>query len=188
MPVAYLAFGSNLGDREDNIRRAWALLPEKGVKILQASSIIETDPVGGPPQGLFLNAAARVETELGPLPLLRVCQEIETALGRVRTVKDGPRALDIDILLYGDIKLNEPDLVIPHPRMYERDFVMRPLSGVMEGPVRANFDERAASWDEDPRWVRTAREIADALFREIPLSGQETAVDLGCGTGLLTLA
>ncbi|NLE64691.1 MAG: 2-amino-4-hydroxy-6-hydroxymethyldihydropteridine diphosphokinase, partial [Elusimicrobia bacterium] len=119
---------------------------------------------------------------------LRVCQEIETALGRVRTVKDGPRTLDIDILLYGDVKLNGPDLVIPHPRMRERDFVMRPLSEVMERPVRADFDERASSWDEDPRRVRTAREIADALFREIPLSGQETAVDLGCGTGLLTLA
>ena len=130
MPIVYLAFGSNLGDREENIRAAIRRLEIGGVKILKLSSVIETDPVGGPPQGLFLNAAAKVETGLSPEELLALIRRVEAGLGRVRTVKDGPRAIDIDILLYADLNINIPDLVVPHPRMWERDFVMKPLSEI----------------------------------------------------------
>lgn len=127
MAVVFLGLGSNLGDRRKNIQAAVELLTQAGIKVTRLSSIIETDPVGGPPQGLFLNAAAKAETALSPREVLNVIGRIESALGRVRTVKDGPRTIDIDILTYDNYQINEPDLVIPHPRMHDRDFVMRPL-------------------------------------------------------------
>jgi 2-amino-4-hydroxy-6-hydroxymethyldihydropteridine diphosphokinase len=127
MPVVYLGLGSNLGDRARNIHEAVRLLNEAGVMAIKLSTIIETDPVGGPPQGLFLNGVLKAETELLPLDLLKTVNEVEAKLGRVRTVKDGPRTIDIDILLYDDMALDTPELVIPHPRMREREFVMGPL-------------------------------------------------------------
>ncbi|NTV29978.1 MAG: 2-amino-4-hydroxy-6-hydroxymethyldihydropteridine diphosphokinase [Candidatus Omnitrophica bacterium] len=130
MAIAYLGLGSNLGNREQNIRDALQRLSGSGVEILKLSSIIETDPVGGPPQGLFLNAVVKVKTALFPLELLRICQSVEVGLGRVRTVINGPRTVDIDILKYDDLELSTPELTIPHPRMWERDFVTRPLREV----------------------------------------------------------
>ncbi len=130
MPAIYLGLGSNLGDREKNIRSAVELLQEAGVKIQRLSTLIETDPVGGPPQGKFLNAVLRAESDLAPLDLLRAVQAIEQKLGRVRSVRNAPRTIDIDILLYGRLTLASPELTIPHPRMRERDFVMKPLSEI----------------------------------------------------------
>ena len=127
MPVVYLAFGSNLGDRTRNIHEAVRRFNEHGVYIQKLSSIIETDPVGGPPQGLFLNAVATAETSLAPLELLKTCKILETVLGRTQNIKNGPRTIDIDILLYDDLRLTTPELSIPHPRMLQREFVMRPL-------------------------------------------------------------
>ena len=127
MSIVYLGLGSNLGDRAKNIHEAVRLLNETGVRPIKLSSIIETDPVGGPPQGLFLNAALKAETELSPSALLKAIHAVELLLGRVRTVKDGPRTIDVDILIYDDLTLDTPELVIPHPRMREREFVMRPL-------------------------------------------------------------
>lgn len=126
MATVYLGLGSNLGDRKEHILDAVRLLHERGIKTIQLSSLIETDPVGGPPQGLFMNAVLQGETSLLPQELLLVCLNIETHLGRIRTIKNGPRAIDIDILLYDDLCIDTPDLTIPHPRMKERDFVMRP--------------------------------------------------------------
>jgi 2-amino-4-hydroxy-6-hydroxymethyldihydropteridine diphosphokinase len=131
--TVYLALGSNLGDRTQYIHDAVRLLNEHGIKTIQLSTLIETDPVGGPRQGLFMNAVLQGETFLPPQELLSVCLAVETSLGRVRTVKNGPRTIDIDILLYGDVVMNTPDLVIPHPRMKERDFVMRPLRELIQG-------------------------------------------------------
>jgi 2-amino-4-hydroxy-6-hydroxymethyldihydropteridine diphosphokinase len=127
MSIVYLGLGSNLGDRVKNIHEAVRLLNETGVRPIKLSSIIETDPVGGPPQGLFLNAALKAETGLSPSALLKAVHAVELLLGRVRTVKDGPRTIDVDILIYDDLTLDTPELVIPHPRMREREFVMRPL-------------------------------------------------------------
>ena len=127
MPIAYLGLGSNLGDREANIRTACALLKEKGIKILKQSSIIETDPIGGPSQGKFLNAVVKVKTQLSPHNLLAELKAIEKKLGRVKTVENGPRPIDIDILIYDNIKLTTAELTIPHPRMLKREFVMTPL-------------------------------------------------------------
>jgi 2-amino-4-hydroxy-6-hydroxymethyldihydropteridine diphosphokinase len=131
MPIVYLGLGSNLGDRAKNIHEALRLLNEAGVASVKLSSIIETDPVGGPPQGLFLNAVLKAQTELDPLGLLEAAHAVEARLGRVRTVKNGPRTIDIDILLYEGLTWDAPELVIPHPRMQEREFVMRPLNEVL---------------------------------------------------------
>ena len=130
MPIVYLGFGSNLGDREKNIHEAVRLLEGSGVQAIKLSSIIETDPVGGPPQGLFLNAVLKADVNMSPEKLLKLIHRIEDLLGRVRLVKDGPRTIDIDILLYDDVKMDTPGLVIPHPRMREREFVMGPLREV----------------------------------------------------------
>ncbi len=124
-----VGLGSNLDDRNENMGRALDLLRElAGVSVLRVSSWRETDPVGGPPQGKYLNAVAEVETEIAPRELLARFHEIEADLGRVRTVRDGPRPIDLDILLYGDEMIKEPGLEIPHPRMLEREFVLEPLA------------------------------------------------------------
>jgi len=131
--TVYLALGSNLGDRTQYIHDAVRLLNERGVRTLQLSTLIETDPVGGPRQGLFMNAVVQGETSLPPQELLSVCLAVETSLGRVRTVKNGPRTIDVDILLYDDVVMDTKELTIPHPRMKERDFVMRPFRELTQG-------------------------------------------------------
>jgi 2-amino-4-hydroxy-6-hydroxymethyldihydropteridine diphosphokinase len=133
----YLALGSNMGDRKRNIDLALRKLEGIGVKIEKISSLIETDPAGGPPQGKYLNAVLRATTELSPEKLLIKTKVIEQKLGRTPTVRNGPRPIDIDILLYDDIALSTPELTIPHPRMRERDFVMNPLSEIAPGVARA---------------------------------------------------
>jgi 2-amino-4-hydroxy-6-hydroxymethyldihydropteridine diphosphokinase len=126
--VACVGLGSNLGDRAGQLARALeALRATPGVARLEASRLYETEPVG-PPQGRYLNAAARLETTLGPRSLLARLLAIERAAGRVRgTERNAPRTLDLDLLLYGDLCLEEPDLVLPHPRLHQRAFVLEPL-------------------------------------------------------------
>jgi 2-amino-4-hydroxy-6-hydroxymethyldihydropteridine diphosphokinase len=129
--VACLAFGSNLGDRERHIRQALAALAAgPAVTVLRVSRLYETPPWGPVAQGPYLNACAAVSTTLSPRALLDLCLAVERAGGRERLVRWGPRTLDIDVLTYGDVKLAEPDLVIPHPRMMERAFVLVPLIDV----------------------------------------------------------
>jgi 2-amino-4-hydroxy-6-hydroxymethyldihydropteridine diphosphokinase len=124
---AYVGLGSNLGDREDNLRRALALLEDVGA--IRVSSFRETDPVGVTDQPRFLNAAARVDTALGARELLDRLLEIERALGRDRSREErwGPRTIDLDLLLYGGETIEEPGLTVPHPRLAERRFVLEPL-------------------------------------------------------------
>ncbi len=130
MKIIYLGLGSNLGDRQANIQRAIECLQENTVDILKCSSIIETDPVGGPPQGKYLNAVIKAQTNLSPKELLTAVKLIEKKLGRVASLRDGPRTVDIDILLYNWQTHQTPELTIPHPRMFQRDFVMRPLKEI----------------------------------------------------------
>src|SRR5689334_24340244 len=127
--TAYIALGSNLGDRRDYLDRALQALKQRpGIIVRQVSSYYETAPVGGPPgQGDFLNAAAELHTDLKPKELLQTLLEIERQLGRVREVPMGPRTVDLDLLLYGDLIRDEIELTIPHPRMHERLFVLQPL-------------------------------------------------------------
>jgi 2-amino-4-hydroxy-6-hydroxymethyldihydropteridine diphosphokinase len=125
--VAYIGLGSNLGEREENLRAALARLGELGP--LRASSFRETDPVGVTDQPRFLNAAAELETDLSPRDLLVKLLEIERELGRDRAAETrwGPRTIDLDLLLYGDEVLDEPGLTVPHPRLAERRFALEPL-------------------------------------------------------------
>jgi 2-amino-4-hydroxy-6-hydroxymethyldihydropteridine diphosphokinase len=129
-PVVFLGLGSNLGDREAAIADALARLAARGVALRERSSSWLTEPVGGPPQGWFVNAAAAVETALSPRALLDASLEVEREMGRVRTVKDGPRTIDVDVLLYGERRVDEPGLTVPHPRLAERRFVLAPLAEI----------------------------------------------------------
>lgn len=128
MEFCYIALGSNLKDRKANINKAIGYLRSiPKIKVEKISSIIETEPQGGPPQDKFLNAVIKIKTSLVPEELLKTLQGIENKLGRVCKVKNGPRTIDLDILLYGERIIDKEDLKIPHPRMFERDFVLRPL-------------------------------------------------------------
>jgi 2-amino-4-hydroxy-6-hydroxymethyldihydropteridine diphosphokinase len=135
---AFIGLGSNLGDREENLRQALrALDATPGVQVVQASSVYETEPVGGPAQPDFLNAVVEVETVLGPRALLEACMTIERALGRDRSTEQrwGPRVIDLDVLAMGDLVVTDPDLEIPHPRLAERAFVLVPLAEIAPGVV-----------------------------------------------------
>jgi 2-amino-4-hydroxy-6-hydroxymethyldihydropteridine diphosphokinase len=133
--VAYIGLGSNLGDREANLRAALGRLAELGE--VRASSFRETDPVGVPDQPMFLNAAAELSTGLPARELLDALLAIERDLGRDRSSERrwGPRTLDLDLLLYGDEVIEEPGLTVPHPRLAERQFVLEPLHEVAPGLV-----------------------------------------------------
>jgi len=134
MPVCYLGVGSNLGNRRANLRLALQKINQiKEVRIIRSSEIIETKPVGGPPgQKMFLNACLKVKTSLSPVVLLNKLKKIERELGRpARHRRWGPRTIDLDILLYGDKVVDRKDLKIPHPRLLERDFVIRPLLEIL---------------------------------------------------------
>ncbi len=127
MSIVFLGLGSNLGNRRQNINKALSLMENLGIIVLTKSSIIETEPIGGPPQGKFLNAVIKIHTIYPPLKLLQKIKDIEKNMGRTKTELNGPRIIDIDILLYKDLKIDTENLTIPHPRMYERNFVMQPL-------------------------------------------------------------
>ena len=128
MSKAYLGIGTNIGDREENLKNALIslnLLPT--TKVTAVSKVYETTPVGYINQADFLNIAVEIETELTAQNILGACLGIEAGLGRIREIKNGPRIIDIDLLLYEDEKYDTPSLVLPHPRMNEREFVLRPL-------------------------------------------------------------
>jgi 2-amino-4-hydroxy-6-hydroxymethyldihydropteridine diphosphokinase len=130
LPRAYVAVGANLGDREATIRAALAKLEAlPGVSVQAVSRLIETDPVGPvPDQPRFLNGAARLETTLAPRELLEALLRVEVELGRVREGRTGgPRTIDLDLLLFEEWQLDEPGLILPHPRLHERRFVLEPL-------------------------------------------------------------
>ncbi|ORX23281.1 2-amino-4-hydroxy-6-hydroxymethyldihydropteridine diphosphokinase [Thermoanaerobacterium sp. PSU-2] len=130
MKDVFLSIGSNMGDREEYLRNALIKLSENSVIIEKVSPIYETEPVGYKEQGKFLNAVAKVKTELKPHDLLKVVNSVEKELKRERTVRWGPRTIDIDILLYGDLVVDNDDLKIPHERMWERAFVLIPLNDI----------------------------------------------------------
>ena len=133
MPVCYLGIGSNKGNRYQNIRLALQKLNAlQGTKILKVSKIIETKPVGGPKgQPKFLNAALKLQTAYSPRKLLRQLKEIEHALGRTNTLRWGPRTIDLDIIFYGQKIINQRELKVPHPRVFQRPFVFEPLLEVL---------------------------------------------------------
>jgi 2-amino-4-hydroxy-6-hydroxymethyldihydropteridine diphosphokinase len=128
---AYVGLGANLGDREDTIRRAVALVDElAGVAVVRVSSLRETEPWGPVDQPRYLNGAVAVETDVPPRELLDALLDVERRLGRARDDEErwGPRTIDLDLLLYGDLVLDEPGLDVPHPRLHERRFALEPLA------------------------------------------------------------
>lgn len=130
MSFAYIALGSNLGDKEKNLRRALLLLTQQGVEVVRVSSFLSTEPYGVTDQPQFLNAVACVRTSLAPLALLDVLLATELAMGRVRLRHWGERNIDLDLLLYEDVVLDMPRLHLPHPDMQNRDFVLLPLAEI----------------------------------------------------------
>ena len=138
---AFLGLGSNLGDRQAYLRDAVASLPE----VVAVSPVYETDPVGGPEgQGPYLNLVVELDSALSPRELLGVCHRLESAAGRVRQERWGPRTLDVDILWTDGDPVDEPDLQVPHPRMFERRFVMAPLADLAPDLVPASWSEQAS--------------------------------------------
>ena len=125
----FIGIGSNIWNKEENIRKAIGSIKEK-CKILRISSLYETEPIGYKKQNWFLNCAIEIETEFEPLELLNFLQSIEKKMGRVKTIKNGPRIIDLDILFYDNKVINEKGLAVPHPRLHERLFVLEPLKEI----------------------------------------------------------
>ncbi len=151
MALAYVGLGANLGDREATLRRAVELLASTpGVELLAVSATRQTEPVGYADQPPFVNAAAAVDTSLTPHELLAALLDVERSLGRTREgPRFGPRTIDLDVLLYDDLELDEPGLTIPHPRLHERRFALEPLH------------------DLDPALVVPGRGAVKALLAEL---------------------
>lgn len=150
MTNAHIGIGSNVGDREMFCRSAVDALAEvDGVEVGKVSSLYETSPIGGPPQRSYVNVVVAISTHLAPRRLLEKCKEIEEMLGREPTeMRWGPRVVDLDILTYGDEKVNEPDLEIPHPRMTTRRFVLVPLLEI-EPDASDPWGKRYADWTDE---------------------------------------
>lgn len=134
-----MSIGSNVGDREGYLKSALNELTKNLVIIEKVSPIYETEPVGYKEQGRFLNAVVQAKTELKPRELLKIINTVEKKLGRERLIRWGPRTIDIDILLYGDVTINDDDLKIPHERMWERAFVLVPLNDIAPNIVKGGM-------------------------------------------------
>jgi 2-amino-4-hydroxy-6-hydroxymethyldihydropteridine diphosphokinase len=165
---AYVALGANLGDRAAALARAVeALRATAGVRVAAVSRAWETAPVG-PPQPAYLNAAVALDTELGALDLLARLHEIERSAGRTRgSERNLPRTLDLDLLLFGGLAIDAPELVVPHPRMHERAFVLEPLAEIAAQEVHPLLGETIAALAERVRDTAKARAIEppEALAR-----------------------
>jgi 2-amino-4-hydroxy-6-hydroxymethyldihydropteridine diphosphokinase len=167
---AFVALGSNLGDREALLAFAVEeLRASEGVRVVSLSPIYETDPVGPPPQGPYLNAVAALDTTLDPRALLRRLLAIEARAGRVRTrLRNEARPLDLDLLLHGERVMRDPDLVLPHPRLHERAFALEPLCDLapdLRHPVLGATIAELARRVRDPRAVRRLADGSTILNR-----------------------
>ena len=142
MPLAYIGFGSNIDDRLAHIQNAIHTLSKtEGITLQKISSVYKTDPVGYEAQAEFLNGVAAVQTSLPPLRLLYILKDIETEVGRLHRIRWGPREIDLDILIYGDLCLHTEKLIIPHPEMHLRRFVLVPLAEITPNLVHPVFQE-----------------------------------------------
>ena len=153
----YLGLGSNLGDRAANLEQAMTGLAAAGIEILKRSSLYATEPLGFGPQNWFLNCVVEAATELMPRQLLRSTQQVERDMGRRRLVRGGPRTVDIDILLYGDYTLTSERLLLPHPRMLQRRFVLEPLREIapsLRFPLSQKSMDDLFQGLQDPSQVR----------------------------------
>ena len=139
MTRAFLALGSNLGDRVGYLRAAVARLPD----LVASSAVYETDPVGGPDdQGPYLNMVVQLDTDRSPYELLLLGRSLEAAAGRERLAHWGPRTLDVDVIWIDGVEIDEPELAVPHPRLFERPFVLAPLADLAPDLVPAGWESR----------------------------------------------
>ncbi|MGB8707670.1 MAG: 2-amino-4-hydroxy-6-hydroxymethyldihydropteridine diphosphokinase [Dehalococcoidia bacterium] len=171
MATVYLGLGSNLGDRKQNLAKALELLsPEATVEKL--SSIYETEPVGYEQQPLFLNAVCRISTELKPRQILRLAKKIEAKMGRTPSFPNAPRSIDIDILFYGDEVFSSKELIIPHPRLTERAFVLVPLAEIAPDIVHPSSGKAIKKLLTDLGTVTGVHQWAEAeeIFRRQDVS------------------
>src|SRR5260221_9670956 len=149
----YLSLGSNIGDREENLRTAIDELPHVGVAIRRVSSFYETEPVDLREQPWFLNCVVEAETHFDAFMLLRALREIETKMGSKKLVAKGPRLVDMDIILYGSETIDAPELQVPHPRMHQRRFVLVPLVEIAADGVHPTLKVTAAQLlEQTPDW------------------------------------
>ncbi|MUV38049.1 2-amino-4-hydroxy-6-hydroxymethyldihydropteridine diphosphokinase [Lentibacillus sp. JNUCC-1] len=145
MTGIYIALGTNIEPRETYLKEALQLLQHhSAITVAEQSSIYETAPVGYTDQAYFLNMAVKIETSLEPVQLLEACQAIENELGRKRTIRFGPRTIDVDIILYHDLTVHTDRLTIPHPRMHERAFVLVPLTELSPDIYVPGFEQRVS--------------------------------------------
>jgi 2-amino-4-hydroxy-6-hydroxymethyldihydropteridine diphosphokinase len=144
MPTIYLSLGSNIGDRQANIRAAIVALPSASILVNKVSSLYETEPVDFLDQPWFLNCAVETESSLEPHALLQALHAIETQLGSKKDFAKGPRKLDLDVLLYGAETIATPDLQVPHPRMLQRRFVLTPLAEIAPNLQHPSWPATAA--------------------------------------------
>ena len=165
--TAYLGLGSNLGDREENLRKSLSLLGDAG-EITALSSIYETEPWGYAEQPSFLNMVCGFRTYLSPPELLGLVQEVERRLGRVRTIRYGPRTMDVDILLYGDRIVDTSDLQIPHPRIPERAFVLAPFAEIAPDIEHPTLKRPISVLLADAPGRETVVKLGDLSLGEIP--------------------
>ena len=165
--TAYLGLGSNLGDREENLRKSLSLLGDAG-EITALSSIYETEPWGYADQPSFLNLVCGFRTSLSPPELLALAQEVERKLGRVRTIRYGPRTMDVDILLYGDRIVDTSDLQIPHPRIPERAFVLAPFAEIAPDIEHPTLKRPISALLADAPGRETVVKLGDLSLGEIP--------------------
>lgn len=161
--TVYLSLGSNLEDREKNLRTAIAALADAKVHVTQISSFYETEPVDLREQPWFLNCVVQGETELAALELLRALRAIESQMGSTKLVPKGPRLIDLDILLYGNETIDTPELQVPHPRILERRFVLVPLAEIAPNLKHPSWSATAAEMLRKTSDVSTVREFEGSL-------------------------
>jgi 2-amino-4-hydroxy-6-hydroxymethyldihydropteridine diphosphokinase len=156
MSIVYLGVGSNIGNRQENCREAVRMLAENGLTVVRHSSLVETEPWGVADQSRFINMAVEVETDAAPEQLLVILKKIEKNMGRTNAIRWGPRVIDLDILFYDDLILDTDGLIIPHPLLHERDFVLIPLAEIAPKKIH-------------PRLNKTVHELYSEVSNKPPL-------------------
>lgn len=167
MNKVYVAFGTNIGDKINNIEKALKFMEDRGLKITKKSSIHSTEPYGYTDQPEFLNGVVEAETDLNPRQVLETLLQIEKDMGRIREFKWGPRNIDLDIILFNDYVIDEEDLKIPHPDMHNREFVLKPLSEIAPEYIHPIIKKSIKQLLEELKWFDIITQYVEEQFINI---------------------